>query len=327
MQIAREDWPELVTPPPWVVAASASPNAGVQTEPSHFFKSDATGLRIHYRTCAPPSSACQHAVILFHGLNDHCNKLQYTTLMSNLASALNANVFAADMIGHGLSEASAPKLISNWKSLVDDATQFIYRVVPSEKSATFQFVSHSTGGAICLHLLAAMAPEEKVRFRGCYMLAPLVLAPPVPAPTKFVLSALLALAPCIFTTTTALTPPRKTDSEPWVVFPSPSVHQNEAVKDPLQWQGGVPLRTGKTMIDFATATAKLVETHIFDVNIKVVHGTTDGLVSIEGSRRLSKQPHAEIWELEGEKHLPLVGNHGEAVSADIVEWLRKVSQR
>ena len=79
----------------------------------------------------------------------------------------------------------------------------------------------------------------------------------------------------------------------------------------------------KVMFDFAAATMKLVASHTFDVRIKVVHGTADGLVPIEGSRFLATQPRAEIWEMKGERHVPLVGNHGEAVSADIVEWLGK----
>lgn len=277
-------------------------------------------MRMHYRCCEAPS-ASTHSIIFLHGLNDHCNKLQYTTLMSTLASTLNAHVFAADMLGHGLSEASAPKFIPSWKLLVQDATQFLHRVVPQEKQQTFQFVSHSTGGAICLHLLAAMAPETVARFRGSYTLAPLILPPPVPAPVLWVVTLLLKLCPCVCARASAPLP-RKTDSEPWVVFPSPSVYHNEAVNDPLSWQGRFPLKTAKEMIDFAQATQQIVATHAFQVRIKVVHGTADGLVPMQGSRHLATQPSAEIWEMEGERHVPLVGNHGEAVSADIVEWLR-----
>jgi len=295
----------------------------VTTEPGSFFTSEASGLQCHYRIYAPPSGASTHAVIFFHGLNDHCSKLQYTTLNASIARELNAHVFAVDMHGHGLSEGSAPKLIPSWKLLVDDATQFLYNVVPPDQSATFQFLSHSTGGAISLHLLAAMAPETKARFRGSYTIAPLILPPPVPAPVLCVLSMLLTLCPCVWANSTALSPPRKTDSEPWVVFPSPGVHKIEAVDDPFQWKGKFPLRTAKSMIDFAAATRTIVATRTLDVRIKVLHGTFDGLVSIEGSRLLAQKQGAEIWELEREQHVPLVGNSGAAVSADVLDWLRR----
>lgn len=185
-------------------------------EPGEFFKSAESGMKVHYRKYAPPS-ASTHTVVFFHGLNDHCNKLQYTTLMKTLALKLNAHVYAADMIGHGQSEASAPKLIRSWKQLVDDATQFLYHVIPQDTMATFSFVSHSTGGAVSLHLLASMTQETLARCRGSYTMAPLILTSPVPAPMLLVLTILATFCPH------SAPKARKTDKEPWLVFPSPGV--------------------------------------------------------------------------------------------------------
>ena len=70
------------------------------------------------------------------------------------------------------------------------------------------------------------------------------------------------------------------------------------------------------LIDFAKHVTNSVIPELSEKNvrpIKIVHGVEDGLVSVEGSRALTAAvEEAEIWEIEGERHVPLQGNLGES---------------
>ena len=66
------------------------------------------------------------------------------------------------MLSHGLSEGPAPKSIPTYRHLVADARQFVFEVAGMQPETYFAFVSHSTGGAVCLHLTADMTPADKV---------------------------------------------------------------------------------------------------------------------------------------------------------------------
>lgn len=285
-----------------------------------------TGLNLHYRTYHPHSN---HTVFFFHGLNDHCSKLQYTLLCTSISEELNCTVKAMDMISHGLSQSPGAsehtKTIPSWEVLVEDAAQFVEESTHNY-GVTFSFLSHSTGGAIalCLHNLLSFRSE----YKGLYSIAPLIHPPPIPSPVMCVLKTFLLCLPCLCKSSSLLSPPRKTDTAPWLVFSSPEAYRVEAVDDPLQWQGKIPLGTGAILIDFARhVTNEIIPELSSSKNvkpIKIVHGVDDGLVPIEGSRALvGAVEEADIWELEGERHLPLQGNLGEEVKKEIIAWLKK----
>ncbi|GMH99282.1 hypothetical protein TrVE_jg10297 [Triparma verrucosa] len=322
-------WPEgqqqLTSIPQWLTEALSLPNSGCLTSPESFFVSRTTGLNLHYRTYHPHSN---HVVYFFHGLNDHCSKLQYTSLCTKISEELNCTVKAMDMISHGLSQSPGAhehtKMIISWEALVDDAAQFVEESTHN-KGVTFSFLAHSTGGAIalCLHNLLSSRPE----YKGLYSIAPLIHPPPIPSFVLCALKTFLLCLPCLCSSSSLLSPPRKTDTEPWLVFSSPEAYRVEAVDDPLQWQGKIPLGTGSVLIDFAKHVTNSVIPELSEKNvrpIKIVHGVEDGLVSVEGSRALTAAvEEAEIWEIEGERHVPLQGNLGEEVEKDIITWLKQ----
>ena len=203
-------------------------------------------------------------------------------------------------------------MIISWEALVDDAAQFVEESTHN-KDVTFSFLAHSTGGAIalCLHNLLSSRPE----YKGLYSIAPLIHPPPIPSFVLCALKTFLLCLPCLCSSSSLFSPPRKTDTEPWLVFSSPEAYRVEAVDDPLQWQGKIPLGTGSVLIDFAKHVTNSVIPELSEKNvrpIKIVHGVEDGLVSVEGSRALTAAvEEAEIWEIKGERHVPLQGNLGE----------------
>ena len=89
-------------------------------------------------------------VFIFHGLNDHCNKYSYQCLAKELIDH-GCCVHGMDMQAHGHSQEFDVQYIGHWTELVDDAVQWVKHVLSGyPEDHTFQFASHSTGGAIAL---------------------------------------------------------------------------------------------------------------------------------------------------------------------------------
>ena len=115
-----------------------------------------------------------------------------------------------------------------------------------------------------------------------------------------------------------VSPQRKTDTTPWFVFDSEDVYQLEAVEDPLCWKGKIPLVTGNYLIKFAAATSEVG----VGKPMKIVHGSKDMLVPLEGSKRFAEgKDNVELWEVDS-THFLISGMHGMEIRDDIVAWMK-----
>ena len=211
------------------------------------------------------------------------------------------------MPSHGLSEGRGVKELG--PELLLDAEQFLETY--QNQGTTYSLLSHSTGGAVCANLPVLSG------YKGHYTMAPLLLPLPISPIVISVLSCFLCVCPCVCGGT-LITPPRKTDTTPWLVFDSEDVYRAEAVEDPLCWKGKIPLSTGKFLMDFAASTSKL------DVKgkMKIVHGSADGLVPLDGSKRFAEgKENVELWQVDS-AHFVISGRSGMAIRDDIVEWMK-----
>mmetsp|Transcript_19701 Transcript_19701/g.41190 ORF Transcript_19701/g.41190 Transcript_19701/m.41190 type:complete len:386 (-) Transcript_19701:51-1208(-) len=320
-------------PPYWVKEAKGLANGGVLMKPGDHFVSRNTGLKIHYRTYV--QSRHDRHVFIFHGLNDHCNKYSYQCLAKELIDH-GCCVHGMDMQAHGHSQEFDVQYIGHWTELVDDAVQWVKHVLSGyPEDHTFQFASHSTGGAIALKLQTMLQDSTTEfgklgeRFRGHYAMAPLINPPSINPITRCCLEGLLCCFKDWMENSTYLSPPRKIDKKPWEVYQTRAVKTVETTLDPLQWDQKIPLQTGKTLLDLAAHVRGIIDQ--INSPIRVVHGKEDGLVPISGSELLSstaafakgKKTDEIIWKLNGEKHLVLCGNYGEEIAEDMAAWFKQ----
>ena len=331
--------------PTWTEEAAALPDGGVAPYDHTSFRSSASGLSVYTRHFQPDSTlqtpaARELHVFVFHGLAEHCSKYYYTHLAERFV-AQGIAVHMADMQGHGYSESMSPRLVADAEHLISDGLQFVTETMRgAQPSALCAFVSFSTGAAVAIAVTASIEANASHalhrRVVGHYMMAPLVVSPYRTLPLLPSLIARFART-LSWVWPSALLMPYGTGIKPWVSFSSQKVFDLEVQQDALNWKGTYAVGTVSAIHALGLRVEPLAQT--LATPFRVVKGECDGVLDDSHHAVLSQSPYASrqtttgaaavkwLWMIPGQPHCLIQSPEGDAVVADMEEWLLQELER
>ncbi|MCG8370561.1 MAG: lysophospholipase [Proteobacteria bacterium] len=269
-----------------------------------FRHSAARGTSRLYRRSWLPDGDARAAVLLVHGLGEHCGRY------GHLAAHCNARGFAVhaiDHYGHGKSDGRAG-YVERFSVYLDGVRALRDAVRTEQPKIPMFLLGHSMGGLIA----AALLVHEQADFRGCVLSGPALRTDEEP---PALVRGLIRLISWLLPTVPVIgLDPSGVSRDPAVV--------GAYVADPLVHHGKLSARLiaelGKAMRSTRAAA------HVVDLPLLILHGEEDALTSPGGS--------AEFYEHAGSTDKTLKtypGLHHEifnepekdAVLADMTSWL------
>lgn len=139
-------------------------------KPTDFSWQTPDGVKLAARLWSP-ETAPRAAVLLVHGLGEHCGRYQHVAEAFNAAGVA---VLGFDLRGHGLSDGLRGH-IPSYDTVADDITHFIAELGQRYPGLPVFLYGHSLGGALVLYAALARQP----RIAGVIATSP-GLAPGVP---------------------------------------------------------------------------------------------------------------------------------------------------
>ncbi len=245
-------------------------------------------------------------IVLVHGLGEYAGRY------AHVAAALNQQglaVYAYDHLGHGKSDG-AQAYIPSMEILRDDLVQFIEKVSKVSPDLPLFAIGHSMGGCVLAYSLVTRTLPLQGVIMSAAALKPGDDISPFLVKISSVLGALLPKLPTVKLDPTAIS------------------RDEEVVKnyetDPLIFHGKLPARTGAQMIKaMKTIMQKAATIHL---PILVLHGTSDRLTNVEGSKEFfasisSKDKQLKLYE--NLYHEIMNEPEKDTVITDINTWLAK----
>jgi alpha-beta hydrolase superfamily lysophospholipase len=241
-------------------------------------------------------------VLIVHGLGEHC--LRY----AHVAKALNdagASVYTFDLRGHGQSEGEQAYIKNMDDYLMD--VEAACQAVP--KSLPFFIVGHSMGGQITLNFLLQ---KKRTDIRGVVLSgAGLEAGKDITAFTIFVVKLIAKIAPRFKTV--------KLDVK------SISRDATEVEKystDPLIYRDGTKAGLGLALLNGIKALKP--KFNQFDYPTLIMHGESDKIANIDGSKQLYAQSPSQdktlkIWE--GAYHEIFNETNRQEVIKTMTDWI------
>lgn len=251
-----------------------------------------------------PSVSPKAIVLLVHGYGEHCGR--YNHVADTLARQ-GALVYAYDQRGHGHSQGPAAYVdqFEQYCDDLDDFYQYVQRQTPEVPVFLF---GHSMGGLVTLLYVLNQQPA----LRGLLLSAPAISVNPDIAPF---LRRMARVVGWLFPTLPTVRSPEGSISR------DPSVVE-DAEKDPLNYHGRIPARTGAELIRAGEeAQQRLAELH---VPFLVIHGTADLLTPPSWSKRLYAEAQAidkTLQLYEGLYHETFNEPEQDQVLEDLGSWL------
>lgn len=266
----------------------------------------ANGLNLFTQSWQPAGNA-KALVVIVHGLGEHSGR--YTHVAEALVQH-SYTVTALDLRGHGRSDADGGRcFVRSFNEYLDDVAAFIAAQRHNAPQGHLFVLGHSMGGLI-LTLLASEGRLDGVN--GLILSgAGLKVNAEIPRWLLAISKVTSALIPRV--------PAARVDTK--VISRDPAVVARYE-SDPLVFHGGVPMRTGKELLDAgARARTRLDQVRL---PLLIMHGTEDRLIDPQGSRDLYAQAGASDKTLhlyEGYFHEILNEPQKERVLQDVLVWL------
>lgn len=245
------------------------------------------------------------AVVLVHGYAEYSGRYQHVA--QRFVEAGYA-VHAFDLRGHGRSEGEPRVYVRSIDEHTRDVERFVASVHEREAGLPVFLLGHSMGGAISARLLL----DGDRGLRGAILSAPAVRQAGIFG--RPVESLFLFIAGIV---------PRwhfpKLDNVK--VSRDPEVVQRYD-NDPLIYRGGMPLGTAAAVVRSAREVDRRAKS--IELPILIAHGTDDGLVNPDASKRLhdrvgSKDKQLKLYE--GFYHEILNEPERDQVMQDMLDWL------
>jgi alpha-beta hydrolase superfamily lysophospholipase len=277
-------------------------------QPANYFKASSTGILLHYRSWSPSVSPPRAMVYVVHGYGEHLGR--HEPFARTLAAAGFA-VHALDLQGHGQSHGDRAFLTS-MNDVVSDVLELATRVAPTPCGVPAFIFGHSMGGLIALR--AAQSAVGAAMFRGAVLSAPAVMIDPK-IDTAF--NRWLALTFSDYLPKLPVTP-----LEPNLLCTDKSV-VDAYMRDPLVYHGNIRVRTGAEIIKGCDAA--FADAPAMTVPLLIIHGGSDKVCPVQGSRRLAAllpPPRAELQEWPESFHELLNEPVFAAAAIDrIIRWI------
>ena len=249
------------------------------------------------------------AVVLIHGLADHCRSLPYLRLGASLRAA-GFSVFAFDRRGSGRSDGLA-NYARSWSEIRDDLARFVDFV--EDRCGRLPFlVGLSFGGLQALEF-AIESPES---VPACVALAPALDVDGTSIWVRRLLPILVSVAPRLGV--------------------DPGLEDEALTRDPVVARAyrNDPLWHSKTTPSLAVEALAAIsrvraEAGRLKAPLLVIHGTADRVVPIHGTRSTFKHFGSEdktFLEIPGAYHALPIEPEGDEVCRHVVDWLRVRTQ-
>lgn len=281
------------------------------------FDASSRGVRIPAHRYPAQGVDCPRAVIIMsHGYGEHVGR--YRDLVECFVSR-GFEVYDYDLRGHG--SALGRRACADVNHLVADLSWLRQQIKEQLDLAygydTMKIVlfGHSLGGLIT----AASALHRGSDIDGVILSSPTFLPAPSISSTflrkKLLpkLSRLLPILPVGVLNPELLTHDKQVNAE--------------YVRDPDVFHGYVPFLTGGTMLEVGARTLEFCGT--WDADTLIVHGTSDSLSDIAGSRRFTKHagkfnypyPTVELFDVKGGYHELFKDTCKDEVLEKTLQWL------
>jgi len=260
------------------------------------------GFSIFQRTWSPKSP--KGLVLITHGVAEHIGRYEH------VAQALADNGFQVvgwDLRGHGKSSGKR-NYVNAFTDFLDDLGLVLARVKTDYPDLPIFLFGHSLGGAITTYF----AIDRKPEVQGIVLSAASVKISDDISPFLQKVSGILSI----------LMP-----KLPAIKLDSSSISKDpEVVKDydtdPLNYRGGILARTGSEILKATKVIgARMSE---LDLPILIMHGNSDKLADVSGSKMLHEQISSKDNTLklyDGLYHEILNEPEQQIVMADMLEWL------
>ncbi len=263
------------------------------------------GERIFVQRWRPADGETKAVMVLSHGLGEHAGC--YLPFVGYFAPR-GAVIYAHDHRGFGRSEGRRGH-VPRYDRYVEDLRPLVERARAENPGLPLVLVGHSMGGTIAL-LFTLRHPE--LLDRAVYSAPALIVGLPVPLWKRALGRAMSRLHP---------TYTNKGVTQPTLLTHDPEMQQFTA-QDPLR-HAHVTARLYTEMFGRGPreVLARLPELR---VPFLVLHGTEDGLVPVEASRRVyegASVPGRAIRIYEGMRHEMFREIERERVFADVEAWL------
>ncbi len=272
------------------------------------FKS-ADGLNLFWH-CQRPDGEARAVVVITHGYGEHSGRYAHVAdyLLSN-----GCAVYMFDLRGHGRSEG-ARACVSLFEGYLCDLDLFLERVNKEEGERPVFLLGHSMGGTI----VALSAITRKLRVRGLVLSGALLkVSDKISTPLRIFIS----LAGTIFPSFPIL---KAINGNKVSSDPQAAKRYND---DPLVYHGSLLARQAREINRAIERVRK--KTGEISLPLLVLHGSSDCLVDIEGSRELYARAGSAdkaIKIYEGFYHEILNEPGKERVLSDVAAWIEKRAQ-
>ncbi len=259
-------------------------------------------LRIHVNSWLPDSEP-QSVIVLAHGYGEHSER--YANLVNVVVPAGYA-LYAPDHRGHGKSEGTRA-YIDNYEYLLDDLDQVFDIAAKAHPGKKVFLIGHSMGGNIAL----GSALRNQARLTGVVLSGPAVTNDGIAKPLMFVAKLIGKIAPKLGVKALSA---EGVSRDPKVVA--------AYVGDPMVFHGKMPAGTGAALINTAAEFPSRLP--FLTIALLVVHGSADGVVSVESGRaahRLAGSADKTLKVYDGLFHEVFNEPEHATVLADVLAWL------
>ena len=273
------------------------------TEQSTFIGPDHKNI---FYQCWLPEKKTKAVLIIVHGLGEHSGR--YMNLVNHF-EPLGFAIYGMDHYGHGKSEGQR-LFVPHFNVFTDTLGLFVNKVHEWEPDVPVFLVGHSMGGLITAEYLL----DHSAGIKGAVLSGPAVKTPGHVNPvTRMAATVLSRIAPK--TGITALDV-NHVSRDPEVV--------KAYLSDPLVTADKVTARLGSQMleaIDHLTRHRKKIR-----LPLLIMHGSSDLLVDIEGSKEFFKAVSSEDKTFIScpDRYHEIFNDPGyEDVFSDMAQWLLK----
>ena len=226
------------------------------------------GDKVFYQHWTPTETP-RAVLLLVHGLAEHSTRYEG---FAAFFTASGFAVFALDLPGHGQSDGRRCH-IRRFIEFTDSLGTLLAIAKEENPSVPIVLVGHSMGGLIA----AAFLPDHQSEFAAAVLSGPAIKAPQQPSPIALMIMKLLS---ALFPTLGAMQLDSKAVSRDAEVV-------RDYENDPLVYNGKVSTRMAAEV--FGAMNSVIENAARISVPMLIMHGGSDSLTSVEGSKALYQE--------------------------------------
>lgn len=274
------------------------------------FQSSVDGLNIFFQSWTKPDA--EKVLVIQHGFGEHSNR--YNNLLNALENE-PINVYALDSRGHGRSEGKRGH-VDQFQRYIDDLADLIRIVKQEQNIQKVILLGHSLGGVIALQYATEGFNQDN-------LLGLIISSPGLKVKMDFEKEIKKIAAELLATFMPSVTLDANLDLR----YLSHDQNVIEAYKkDPLV-HGKISFQMGKNLFHLNAVMKN--KAHLIQVPILMIHGDSDGIADVEGTKEffnnlVCKRKELKIYKGLYHELMNELPADREKVLNDIVEFIRSL---